>query len=138
LIIGFHTHWNSIVQDAETKYSLEYVEMETKNQLNNLSQPYFDYMEENSASYFSIIDDFLKNPINKDMLEFYYTIVDKLKGKIIAKRDSFDKFDQIFPYIYDQVLATMRELKPKRRLVNVFMRYMYCKCDMGGKNDPPD
>lgn len=133
LILGFHTHWHSIVQDAEAKYSLEYVELATKNQINNLSQQYFDYMEENSASYFQIIDDFLKHPINHDMLDCYYTIVDELKGKIIARRDSFEKFDEIFTFIYDQVLALMPELKPKRRLVNVFMHYMYCKCDIGRK-----
>lgn len=133
LIIKFHTYWNEILQDAEAKYSLDYVEMDTKNTINNLSQPYFDYMEENSSSYFHIIDDFLKNPINNDMLEYYYTIVDELKGKIIAKRDSFEKFDDIFSFIYDQVLEIMPELTPRRKLVNVFMHYMYCRCDIGRK-----
>ena len=133
LISGFHTHWHALVQDTEAKYSFEYIEMQKKNEINKLSQQYFDYMEENSSSYFHIIDDFLTNPINKDLLDFYYTIVDELKGKIITKRDSFNKFDDIFTYLYDHVLEVMPELKPKRRLVNVFMHYMYCKCDIGRK-----
>jgi hypothetical protein len=134
LITGFHSHWDSILKDAEAKYELDYVRLDIKNQLNSLSQPYFDYIQENSASYFQIIDDFLKNPINNDMLEYYYAIVDELKSKITAKRSSFENFDDIFTFIYDQVLDTMPELKShKRRLVNVFLHYMYCKCDIGRK-----
>jgi hypothetical protein len=134
LITGFHSHWDSILNDAAAKYELDYVQLDTKNQLNSLSQPYFDYIQENSASFFQTIDDFLKNPINNDMLEYYYTIVDELKSKIIAKRSSFENFDEIFPFIYDQVLEDMPELTGhKRRLVNVFLHYMYCKCDIGRK-----
>ncbi len=133
LILGFHKHWPSIIQDAEAKYSLEYVEMKRKNELNALTESYFDYIDENSTSYFHIIDKFLSNPLNNDLLDYYYTIVDELKSKIAASRDIFVKFDEVFVHIYDYVSESIPELRPKRRLINVFLHYMYCKCDIGKK-----
>lgn len=133
IITRFHIHWHGIVSDTEAKYTFDHPGMKKKNKLNKLSQTYFEYVEENSSSYFHQLDKFLTDPVNRDLQEFYDTFTDELRGKLIAKRDNFDTFEDVFLYLYDHVIDSIPELKPKRRLVNVFLHYMYCRCDVGRK-----
>ena len=133
IIVRFHDHWHGVVRDAEAKFSFDHPGMSKKNDLNKLSSAYFDYMDENSSSYFYKIHEFLTDPKNRDLQEYYDTFADELRGKIIVKRDSFDKFEEVFAYLFDHIIDTVPELKPKRRLVNVFLHYMYCQCDIGRK-----
>ncbi len=133
LIIAFNQHREALVADTTSKYAFDYVELDKKNALNNLRPEYFQYIEDNSLSYFHEIDAFLQHPINHDLREMYYTVADELQSKIMVRRSQFDFFEEIFDFVYDHILELAPELKPKRRLVNVFLHYMYCTCDIGRK-----
>jgi hypothetical protein len=133
IIIEFHRHRETLVNDATSKYAFDYVELDKKNALNKLRPEYFHYIESNSQSYFHQIDTFLQNPINRELQEMYYTVADELQSKIMVRRSQFDFFEEIFDFLYDHILELAPELKPVRRLVNVFLHYMYCTCDIGRK-----
>lgn len=82
-------------------------------------------------SYFKDIDDFLKNPRNIEITEFYYNISDELNSKLSNLRKTYNCFDDIFVFIYDYIIEKHPKLKNKKRLINVFLHYMYFNCDFG-------
>lgn len=106
---------------------------EKKNELNKLSESYFQHMKENSLSYFDQIHTFLSDPKNKDCKKWYDNTVAELQSKITAKRDEFAEFDHIFNYIFDYLIDRHDDLKQHRKLVLVFLHYMYFNCDLGRK-----
>ncbi len=108
-------------------------EIHEKNIINNLSNEYFEsQIREKSLEYFRQIDDFLKNPINQEYTEKYRNTVHDLNELILVKRDSFDKFDEIFTYIFQYIFGKHEEtLRKPRYLVHVFLHFMYYKCDIG-------
>lgn len=133
VIVQFHSHRSDLSDNGTGKYAFDHVELETKNQINTLRQDYFRYIESNSQSYFHQIDAFLKNPVNRDLQDMFSTVADEIQSKLLVKREQFEYFEEVFLFLYDQILEVAPDLKPKRRLVNVFLHYMYCNCDIGKK-----
>lgn len=133
VIIAFYNDREQVATEFDSKYSFDYVSLEKKNELNKLSEEYFKYIRENSESSFNAITVFLKKPINKKYADYYYNTIDELKGKIITKRKEFAKFEEIFDHLYDTILDRHSELRESRTLINVFLHYMYCNCDIGEK-----
>jgi hypothetical protein len=132
VINAFHDNKDVVTNVDDTKFSFEYTDLEAKkNPINGLSAEYFEIIKENSDPYFSDIQKFLINPINVQLAESYYTLADEFKTKITAKRNKFGTFDEVLCYLYDEILFRVPELKPRRRLVNVFLHFMYCNCDIG-------
>jgi hypothetical protein len=112
---------------------LKYIDKTRKNELNKLGKDYFDFMRKNSLAYFNSIQMFLKDPINKNYREYYENTVSDLQAKILIKRDEFFQFETILEDLYDYVLQNSPELKDKRRVIRVFLHYMYFNCDIGVK-----
>ena len=134
VIEAFRQNVGVVTAAPESKYSFEYTEIEsTKNIINGLSAEYFDVIKSNSDPYFFEIGEFLRNPINDNLAEDYYTVADELKSKIAAHRKDFDAFDNVLTYLYDEIIRVVPSLNRRRRLVNVFLHYMYCNCDIGRK-----
>lgn len=133
IVIAFYNARQQVATEFDSKHSFDYVSLEKKNELNKLSEEYFKYIKENSESSFDAITAFLKKPINKKYAEYYYNTIDELKGKIITRRNDFAKFEEIFGHLYDSILDKHPELKESRALINVFLHYMYCNCDIGEK-----
>jgi len=133
IVIAFYNDRKQAATEFDSKHNFDYVSLEKKNELNKLSEEYFKYIKENSESSFSAITAFLKNPINKKYVDYYYNTIDELKGKIITRRSDFARFEEIFGHLYDSILDRHPELKESRVLINVFLHYMYCNCDIGEK-----
>jgi len=132
LIVAFYKNREQIASDLDGRHNFEYPGIEKKNELNKLSETYFNYMKSDSEPYFNEITLFLKKPQNNKYTEYYYNTTDELKGKIKIRRTEFDQFERVFEYLYDDILDKYSKLKPKR-LINVFLHYMYCNCDIGEK-----
>lgn len=116
--------------DFVIKYDL--AQKEKKNELNNLSKEYFDYILENSLDHFRQVDDFLKNPKNTEFMKMYSNTVSDLQEVIVIERNRFAEFEHIIKHIYDQVLNNHSEdLKDMRDLVRIFIHFMYFNCDIG-------
>lgn len=131
IIIKFYEHRGNIIPDKTTAYNFNHPGIKKKNTINNLSNDYYAYIEQDSMSYFKDISDFLKNPRNIEITEFYYNISDELNSKLAILRKNYNCFDYIFVFIYDHIIEKFPELKSKKRLINVFLHYMYFNCDFG-------
>lgn len=111
---------------------LKYIDKTVKNELNNLSKEYFEFIKRNSLGYFYKIEAFLKDPVNNQYKTFYDNTVLDLNETVIVRRDEYHKFDEVLKEIYDYVMThNFQSLKEKRKLVHVFLHYMYWNCDIG-------
>ena len=69
-----------------------------------------------------------------DYKEKYDNTISDIQEKIIARRGEFNEFDHIFTYLYDIIIDKNNEyLMSKRKLVRVFLHYMYYYCHIGQK-----
>jgi hypothetical protein len=133
VIVKFSEQKDNIGKTIKRKQDqLKYIDKTVKNELNNLSKEYFEFIKRNSLAYFHKIETFLKDPINKKYKTFYDNTVLDLNETVIVRRDEYHKFDEVLKEIYDYVMThNFRELKEKRKLVRVFLHYMYWNCDIG-------
>ncbi len=130
IIIKFSRIKTELAEEIDKK--LRYVGLERKNELNKLGKEYFDFMRKNSFSYFRKIDKFLENPANRKYKMYYDNTVSDLQEEIIVKRSEYDQFREIFSDLYKYILDNnMDSLKERRKLVRVFLHYMYFNCDIG-------
>lgn len=102
-----------------------------KNELNNLSATYYKYQIKNkSLKYFAQIDDFLQN--DEELANTYHNFAEELSNKIEVKRDNFNKFEDVFIYLYDLIFeANKIDLKKDRRLIWIFLHHLYFNCHIG-------
>jgi len=106
-------------------------DIDKKNELNKLSEEYFDDVIKKNMPYFEQISEFLGNPDNKDLLNKYENTIDDLNEEITIHRNEYEKFEVILNHLYKIVLSKFSELKSKRALVRTFLHYMYYNCDIG-------
>ena len=106
-------------------------DIEKKNELNNLSKDYFYNVIKRNLLYLEQIREFLTNPINAEYLSKYENTIDDINEEIVVHRDEFEKFDLIFNYLYKFIVENNPELKSNRKLVRLFLHYMYYNCDIG-------
>jgi hypothetical protein len=107
--------------------------IEEKNSINNLSKHYFENnIRRQSQKYFTQIDQFLKNPRNVKFAMYYANTVIELNNAIEIKRDTFESFQEVFGYVYQYIFEkNEQELRNYRRLIYVFLHFMYYNCDIG-------
>lgn len=133
IIEAFHSQCETDGMPDSGRFSFKYLEIEKKNEINQLSERYFTLIKQRSEKYFGEIDKFLKNPVNDDLREQYYNISDEFNSKITIRRDQYGAFEEIFETLYDRVIDQVPALREKGRLINVFLHFMYCNCDIGEK-----
>jgi hypothetical protein len=105
-----------------------------KNKMNRLTDDYYQEIVVNgSMPYFARIEDFLKNPRNKEFAVLYHDAADELKQKILTNRAKFDVFDSVFAFLSEQIQQPRATLRGKRRMVSILLHYMYFNCDIGSK-----
>lgn len=120
---------------GDSLHDFDYVALEQKNRINHLGSDYFsEYIKTDSMPLFSQIRSFLENPRNTELRDQYHATCDEIKGKLLASQTRFSRFEEAFFFLYDILTAQSPTLKSKRKLVNVFLHYMYCDCDIGKKN----
>ena len=110
---------------------LKFVDKTRKNQLNHLGKEYFDFMKRNSLAYFHKIETFLKDPVNQRYKNYYDNTISDLQGKIAIKRSEFFAFEELLETLFDFIFENSPELKDRRKLIRVFLHYMYFNCDIG-------
>jgi hypothetical protein len=134
LIEEFH---KSLPKAGEIKSqdNLKYLNLDKKNELNNLSKQYFDDVIKRHFSHFETIKSFLSDPINKHLKDIYQDTVDEVNAKISVSRNEYLVFEGLLEDLYDYVIRNKTEFlnSGRKRLVRVFLNYMYCNCDIGKK-----
>ena len=110
------------------------IPIEEKNRLNNLGKVYFDNVLKDSFSDFEKIKCFLEDPINDEYKTKYYNTVTDLQDEIIVHREEYNAFEEILNRLYKLILdKTNNNLMTNRKLIRVFLHYMYFNCDIGKK-----
>lgn len=105
-----------------------------KNKLNKLSEEYFNNVFKSSVDDFARIEAFLRDPRNAQFLDMYRNTAADIQEEITVKRTEYSTFDEILNHLYKVVLDTGNvALKNNRRLIRVFLHYMYFHCDIGAK-----
>ena len=133
----FHKYLPSSDTIDKNVVDFSYVEMEKKNKLNKLSKDYFDNVMQRHYSHFESIRTFLKDPINKSLKEQFDDLVDELNAKITIYQNEYFAFERLLDELYDYVISNNKEFfgSGRKRLVRVFINYMYCNCFIGKKVD---
>lgn len=133
IILKFSEMREEIGETAKRKLEqLKYTDKTRKNELNNLGKEYFEFIIKNSLADFHKIETFLMDPVNKQYKTYYENTVSDLQAIVIIKRDEFHMFEEILHELYSFIMAhNSRELKDNRKLVRVFLHYMYWHCDIG-------
>ncbi len=127
-------HNNLAIADpsTESKYDFSSINLEHKNELNQLGADYFAVMRDHHEPYFARIEEFLKAPINVSVADLYHQIVDELRSKVAVRQSQFDSFETILMLIYDSA-KNNPELKRKGKTLNILLSFMYFQCDIGRK-----
>lgn len=121
---------------AEIEDEVRGIPITEKNRLNNLSEEYFNDVFKKSVDDFARITAFLKDPRNETFLAMYQNTVSDIQEEITIRRAEYHAFDEILCHLYKLVLDTGNEtLKSNRRLIRVFLHYMYFHCDIGKKEE---
>lgn len=108
--------------------------LEKKNELNVLSEEYFNSVIQNSIDDFDRIEKFLQNPINEEIANVYEDAASELNAKIALYREQYYEFEKILEACYNMIVKNHEHtLKGKKRLVRTMLHYMYCNCDLGRK-----
>ena len=133
VIIVFSEQSKSISNAAENYItSFTVIDKEEKNKLNNLSAEYFEFLKKNSLQYFEEIEKFLRDPKNDQYMRMYSNTVSDLQGVIILERSRFNEFEHIIEYLISYTVENNNDkLKDIRRVVRVFLHFMYFNCDIG-------
>jgi hypothetical protein len=134
IIVELHS---SIVIDEteeESKYDFTTVDINSKNIINRLGEEYYNSVVIRHEPYFNRISSFLSSPINTDIRELYYQIVDEIRSKIALSRDSYERFELFLNTFTDMAVKDMRDGRSQyRRTLNILMSFMYVNCDIGRK-----
>lgn len=131
IIISFHNAKD--IDQTTIESDLLYISKEEKNLKNNLSEEYFEHLQNHSLPYFDTIDQFFRDPRNAKYLNMYLNTISELQEKIILERKRYDKFDEILYYLAKYVVNRNDDLLSIRRFVPIFIHYMYFNCDIGKK-----
>jgi hypothetical protein len=129
------TAFHAAVQNGESPFhsaeNFRFVDKKKKNAINKLTDDYYAYMQRESLSHFARVKLFLEDPRNTAIKDLYHDAADELKQKIITYRQDFTTFDEVLTYVYDLIIKNNNALKGKKRLVRLFLHYMYFDCDIG-------
>jgi hypothetical protein len=109
------------------------VSYEDKNALNAMSPEFAEELSRRYLGYTTKIRDFLADPANDESRQRYEATVEDFQLKIIAKRASYQTFDDVFNYLVDTLVKRDPVLagRGRAKLVRAMLFYMYYNCDIG-------
>ncbi len=109
---------------------LERIDIEEKNIINNLSQSYFEYMNNEFLPFFWRVEKFLKNSLYAKYKKKYNSVAKRINFYYHSQKAFFPQFEILF--------AKIMELIEKKYPNNsdtflIVIHYMYWHCDIGDK-----
>lgn len=133
VIIVFSEQSKAISTEAKSYItSFTVIDKEKKNELNNLSKDYFEFLKNHSLQYFEEIEKFLRDPKNEPYMKMYSNTVSDLQDSITVERNRFNEFEHIIKHLIDYTVGNNEDkLKDLRKIVRVFIHFMYFNCDIG-------
>jgi Restriction endonuclease len=128
--IASHEADLSAILDAPPTQRISY---EEKNKLNSMTAEYAKELRNRYLKDTAQIRAFLAAPENLEILKAYEAAVEEFQLKIISKRKTFQKFDQVMEYLLDLLFKRDPILNQRKhkRLTRAVLFYMYWNCDIG-------
>lgn len=118
-------------KDGKSKDIAHYIDKSDKNETNNLSKEYFQYIVQNSLEYFTFIQKFLSDPRNSELLTTYQNISSVLNSKVMQDRKKYEYFEDIINEIIDELVKFDKFSRENKKLLVVFLHFMYWNCELG-------
>lgn len=135
VILAFHDVIKHSNTSSDSKEDFFVVELEEKNRLNGMGESYSQLILDHHEMYFGRINSFLESPVNVEVKEKYFEVVDELRAKIAVVRPRSENFEQILQAFVDGAAnQSSGTLKMKRSVLNILISFMYVNCDIGQKS----
>jgi hypothetical protein len=104
IIIALH---NAISENRDLNDIVDFIkiDLEKKNELNNLSKSYFDDVIKKDFDNFRQIKTFPFSPINSSLKDLYEDTISELNAKITLRKDEFVEFENMLDKFYNFVIS---------------------------------
>ncbi len=136
IILAFKEQLPNIKKELRknNRQDFNYIEKKEKNKKNKLGENYFkNEILAKSSIDFVTIESFLNSPKNEEFKDYYFDIASELSNLISIKRDSFEAFEEIFVFIYQEANNIGQQLQGSKRHIWTLLHYMYYECLIGIK-----
>lgn len=135
IIIAFSESKISKEELKSIQNDLSGIPIKEKNELNKLGKEYFDNVLKTSCSEFERIKKYLEDPQNEVYKSMYINTVSDIQEEIIIKRNEYGAFEEVLNHLYKILLDSSNvKLLNSRKLIRVFLHYMYFNCEIGLKD----
>ncbi|GAB1468682.1 hypothetical protein MASR2M64_14250 [Candidatus Cloacimonadota bacterium] len=124
----------NLINQASDDQSPKAIRLDNKNLINKLSSEYFNYITQNSLSYFESIETYLRDPLNLPHKMTYLDSAGHLQSRVLAELSKGKNMDEILNALYENLLNGNSFLMSNKRLTRIFLHFMYCSCDIGKKD----
>jgi hypothetical protein len=116
-------------------YDLDVLDIEEKNELNNLSDSFYEQIiSRDYEPYFFELDAFFSQRGNEDLQGLVGKIANNLNKKILAGRGDFETFEELIISIENVLLDSQyNALVNKESSISLFLFYLYVNCFIGVK-----
>lgn len=118
--------------DAEL---VDRVSYKDKNVVNGMSEEFAKTLSSRYIQDTLKIERYLADPGNSSVLRTYEGAVEDFQLKIVARRATYQSFDDLFNYLTDLLFKRDGVLSRYRRLTRALVFYMYWHCDIGRTPD---
>lgn len=109
------------------------IDLSKKNELNDMSDRYFEMMRDHCEPHFRRVHEFLTSPGNEEIARTYHAIVDEIRVRFAAV-DSPLALSDFLTGLYDAALDTADPaITSCKDVLTVLTSYMYFTCDIGRK-----
>jgi len=119
---------------GESRFDFSDIDLDRKNELNNMSDHYFALMKTDHEPYFSRIDAFLRDPMNEKVTAQYHQIVDDIRTQVALRGDNLGAFQVFLQSLHKAAIQSGEPaLRQNRKALHLLLSYMYFNCDIGRK-----
>ncbi|MFI2959724.1 ABC-three component system protein [Priestia sp. JSM ZJ58] len=131
LIDSFYSHVDGFCEAIQDTSSLKRTKIEKKNELNGMSNYYYETSIKEYFISFMQVKEFLGDPINIKHKRRYNYIRREINSKLAAYKERFPNFDQAIEHLTSNYIERINGDFEKKELVRTFIAYMYFMCEIG-------
>ena len=119
---------------AQSGFDFSEIDIVKKNELNRVGNDYYNSVIVVHQPYFGRIQEFLNDPINSEIVQKYYQVVDEIRAKIATSRNENERFEYFLNLLADTAVKDQDNVRGRnRRTLNILLSFMYVNCDIGRK-----
>ena len=113
--------FSSVHTKKDIRTDFTYISKDEKNKKNSISDAYFDSIIKPNIQYF-------------DQIKTFFESAEEIQSKIMTYKDDYKSLEKIFDIVIEHIFSNLSEKNlKKKKIVRVFIYYMYFSCDIGQK-----